>query len=208
MSKQRKSFLIYIDTLPLFDELNDADELSLCRAINHYHRDLPIELTEVARPLFRIFQAQFERDNERYAARCEKNRASVLKRYERQQSNTDEYECKQPNTDSTDRDRDRDRDRDSDRDRGRERDINPLSFKFSPYCSETMPEELRQAAEALNFQGDAEAVYLRFRDYWLQRETKKADWVSAWRNWLSREKSGGTVAERNARILNRRYGNG
>ena len=73
MSKQRKSFLIYIDTLPLFDELNDADELSLCRAINHYHRDLPIELTEVARPLFRIFQAQFERDNERYAARCEKN---------------------------------------------------------------------------------------------------------------------------------------
>lgn len=43
MSKKRKSFLIYIDTLPLFDELNDADELSLCRAINHYHRDLPIE---------------------------------------------------------------------------------------------------------------------------------------------------------------------
>ena len=26
MSKQRKSFLIYIDTLPLFDELNDADK--------------------------------------------------------------------------------------------------------------------------------------------------------------------------------------
>ena len=206
MSKKRKSFLIYIDTLPLFDELNDEDELSLCRAINHYHRNLPIELTAVARPLFKIFQAQFERDNERYAARCEKNRASVLKRYEQRQSNTDEYECKQPNTDSTDRDRDRDRD--SDRDRGRERDINPLSFKFSPYCSETMPEELRQAAEALNFQGDAAAVYLRFRDYWLQRETKKADWVSAWRNWLSREKPTGTVAERNARILNRRYGDG
>lgn len=93
MSKQRKSFLIYIDTLPLFDELNDADELSLCRAINHYHRNLPIELTEVARPLFSIFRAQFERDNERYVARCEKNRASVLKRYEQQQSNTDEYEC-------------------------------------------------------------------------------------------------------------------
>ncbi len=144
MSKKRKSFLIYIDTLPLFDELNDEDELSLCRAINHYHRNLPIELTEVARPLFSIFRAQFERDNERYLARCEKNRASVLKRYEQQQSNTDEYECKQPNTDSTDRDRDRE----SDRDRGRERDIIPLSFKFSPYCSETMPEELRQAAEA------------------------------------------------------------
>ena len=186
----------------MFDELNDADELSLCRAINHYHRDLPIELTEVARPLFRIFQAQFERDNERYAARCEKNRASVLKRYEQQQSNTNESECERPNTDSTDRDRDRESDR------GRERDIIPLSFKFSPYCSETLPDELRRAAETLNFQGDAEAVYLRFRDYWLQRETKKADWVSAWRNWLSREKPTGTVAERNARILNRRYGDG
>ena len=91
-------------------------------------------------------------------------------------------------------------------DRERERDIIPLSFKFSPYCSETMPEELRQAAEALNFQGDAAAVYHRFRDYWLQRGTKKEDWVSAWRNWLSREKPTGTVAERNARILNRRYG--
>ena len=202
MSKKRKSFLIYIDTLPLFDELNDEDELSLCRAINHYHRDLPIELTAVARPLFKIFQAQFERDNERYAARCEKNRASVLKRYEQQQSNTDEYECKRPNTDSTDRDRE------SDRDRGRERDINPLSFKFSPYCSETLPDELRRAAEALNFQGDAEAVYFRFRNYWLQKGTKKADWVSVWRNWLSREKPTGTVAEHNARILNRRYGDG
>ena len=43
MTEKRKSFLIYIDTLPLFDELNDEDELSLCRAINHYHRNLPIE---------------------------------------------------------------------------------------------------------------------------------------------------------------------
>lgn len=174
----------------------------MCRAINHYHRDLPIELTAVARPLFKIFQAQFERDNERYLAKCNKNRASVLKRYEQQRSNAHEHTAKQPNTDSTDRDRE------SDRDRGRERDIILLSFKFSPYCSETMPEELRQATEALNFQGDAAAVYLRFRDYWLQKGTKKSDWVSAWRNWLSREKSTGTVAERNARILNRRYGDG
>ena len=200
MSKKRKSFLIYIDTLPLFDELNDEDELSLCCAINHYHRNLPIELTAVARPLFRIFQAQFERDNERYLAKCNKNRASVLKRYEQQRSNAHEHAAQQTHTDSTDRDRE------SDRDRGRERDIIPLSFKFSPYCSETMPEELRQAAETLNFQGDAAAVYLRFRDYWLQKGTKKPDWVSAWRNWLSREKPIGTVAERNARILNRRYG--
>ena len=103
MTEKRKSFLIYIDTLPLFDELNDEDELSLCRAINHYHRNLPIELTAVARPLFRIFQAQFERDNERYAARCEKNRASVLKRYEQQQSNTDEYGRIRTNTNVNDR---------------------------------------------------------------------------------------------------------
>ena len=198
MSKKRKSFLIYIYTLPLFDELNDEDELSLCRAINHYHRDLPIELTAVARPLFKIFQAQFERDNERYAARCEKNRASVLKRYEQQRSNAHEHASKQTHTDSTDRDRDRDRDRES--------DIIPLSFKFSPYCPETTPNDFRREAEALRFTGDAESVYLRFREYWLQKGTKKSDWVSAWRNWLSREKSTGTIAERNARILNRRYG--
>ena len=118
MTEKRKSFLIYIDTLPLFDELNDEDELSLCRAINHSHRDLPIELTAVARPLFRIFQAQFERDNERYLAKCNKNRASVLKRYEQQRSNAHEHTAKQTHTDSTDRDR--------------ESDIIPLSFKFSP----------------------------------------------------------------------------
>lgn len=122
-----------------------------------------------------------------------------MKRYEQQQSNTDEYECKRPNTDSTDRDRE------SDRDRDRESDIIPLSFKFSPYCSETTPNDFRREAEALRFTGDAESVYLRFRDYWLQKGTKKSDWVSAWRNWLLREKSTGTIAERNARILNRRY---
>ena len=48
----------------------------------------------------------------------------------------------------------------------------------------------------------------KFFDYSLDLQTKKADWVSAWRNWLSREKPSGTVAERNARILNRRYGDG
>lgn len=39
--------------------------------------------------------------------------------------NTDEYICKRPNTNTTDRDRERDS--------GRDRDIIPLSFRFSPY---------------------------------------------------------------------------
>ena len=205
MTEKRKSFLIYIDTLPLFDDLEDTDELNLYRAINLYHRSLPFNLTPVTKPLFKLFEAQFIRDKERYDKRCEKNRANVLKRYEPLQSNTTEDECEQPHTKPTDRDRDRDSD--SERDRGSYY-INPLSFRFSPYCLETLPSEFRKEAEALAFKGDTEGVYLRFRDYWTRKGTEKSDWIAAWRNWLKREKPSGTIAERNAQILTRRYGDG
>lgn len=203
MTDKRKSFLIYIDTLPLFDDLEEPDELNLYRAINLYHRALPFNLTPVTKPLFKLFEAQFIRDKERYDKRCEKNRANVLKRYESLQSNTNEDESEQSHTKFTDRDSDREKDRY----RGSYY-INPLSFRFSPYCLETLPDEFRKEAEDLSFKGDTESVYLRFRDYWTRKETKKSDWIAAWRNWLKREKPSGTVAERNAEILNRRYGDG
>ncbi len=199
MTEKRKSFLIYIDTLPLFDDLEDTDELNLYRAINLYHRSLPFNLTPVTKPLFKLFEAQFIRDKERYDKRCEQNRANIMKRYEPLQSNTNEDEREQSHTKPTDRDSKKDRE---------SYYITPLSFRFSPYCSETLPDEFRKEAENLAFKGDTEGVYLRFRDYWIRKETKKADWVSAWRNWVKREKPSGTVAERNAEILNRRYGDG
>lgn len=104
MTEKRKSFLIYIDTLPLFDDLEDTDELNLYRAINLYHRSLPFNLTPVTKPLFKLFEAQFIRDKERYDKRCEQNRANILKRYEPLQSNTNEDEREQSHTKHTDRD--------------------------------------------------------------------------------------------------------
>lgn len=199
MTEKRKSFLIYIDTLPLFDDLEDTDELNLYRAINLYHRSLPFNLTPVTKPLFKLFEAQFIRDKERYDKRCEQNRANILKRYEPLQSNTNEDEREQSHTKHTDRDSKKDRE---------SYYITPLSFRFSPYCLETLPSEFRKEAEALAFKGDTEGVYLRFRDYWTRKGTEKSDWIAAWRNWLKREKPSGTIAERNAQILTRRYGDG
>lgn len=83
---RRKSFLLYLDTLDIFDKLSDREGMMLFKAIRDYsenllndgNREINIEDRTVSF-LFEQFKTQLVRDNEKYKERVEKRKASGRK---------------------------------------------------------------------------------------------------------------------------------
>lgn len=78
MSK-RKSFLIYIDSLPVLDDLTDEQAGKLFKAISSYHKGEDLELDSLTRIAFSPFKSQFIRDDEKYQKIVERNKNNGLK---------------------------------------------------------------------------------------------------------------------------------
>ncbi len=112
---ERTSFLYYLDWARMLLEVPPELRLKIDDAIKHYVLE-GTEPTEavVKYSMFALIKAQIDRDNERYQARCDKNRDNINKRWEDVRTNTNEYERKQSNTNNTDTDTDTDKDKDTD----------------------------------------------------------------------------------------------
>ena len=78
MSK-RKSFLIYIDSLPVLDDLTDEQAGKLFKAISSYHKGEDLELDSLTKIAFSPFKSQFIRDDEKYQKIVERNKNNGLK---------------------------------------------------------------------------------------------------------------------------------
>jgi len=78
MSK-RKSFLIYIDSLPVLDDLTDEQAGKLFKAISSYHKGEDLELDSLTKIAFSPFKSQFIRDDEKYKKIVERNKNNGLK---------------------------------------------------------------------------------------------------------------------------------
>lgn len=94
MSK-RKSFLIYIDSLPVLDDLNDEQAGRLFKAISAYHNDVDLELDSLTKIAFSPFKSQFARDEEKYQKIVERNKNNGLKGG-RPKTEDNQEEAKQP----------------------------------------------------------------------------------------------------------------
>lgn len=79
MSKDKKSFLIFKDSLPVLDELSNEQAGLLFKAIKSYQNDEDIELDSLTKIIFSPFKAQFDRDNEKYQKIVERNKNNGLK---------------------------------------------------------------------------------------------------------------------------------
>ncbi|WMM36539.1 hypothetical protein [Pseudoalteromonas phage PS_L5] len=78
MSK-RKSFLIYIDSLPVLDDLTDEQAGKLFKAISSYHKGEDLELDSLTKIAFSPFKSQFIRDDEKYQKIVERNKNNGLR---------------------------------------------------------------------------------------------------------------------------------
>lgn len=112
----KKSFILYIDCAAFLEELSDVQAGRLFRAIIAYVNEESYEVytaDPVVRMAFVVIRNQIERDNQRYAEKCEKNRQIAIAREKRrkelrEQTNTNVHEREQTNTNSTDNDNDND----------------------------------------------------------------------------------------------------
>ena len=79
MNKERKSFIIHIDTLNVLDELTNDQKASLFDAIRDYQLGKEVKLSGLMKAVFVSFENQFKRDEERYNATTERNRENGKK---------------------------------------------------------------------------------------------------------------------------------
>ena len=72
---ERKSFILYIDTLNVLDELTDEQAGILFKTIANTHRKKEIpDLDFGIKMAFLPFKNQFDRDNKKYVSICERNK--------------------------------------------------------------------------------------------------------------------------------------
>ncbi len=100
---EKKSYLIYLDSVGIFEKLDDHQELLLHRAIIAYQLHGIEPEDHLTSCLFESFKSQFKRDDEAYLKRCRKNKAN--------RNMTSGDQSSRMVTNGTDRDRDRDRER-------------------------------------------------------------------------------------------------
>jgi len=72
----KKSFILYIDALNILDEMSDKDIALLFKAMRDYHLKKEIKLTGLLKVVFKQFENQFSRDNDKYLEEIEKRRVA------------------------------------------------------------------------------------------------------------------------------------
>ena len=75
----KKSFLIYVDSLDILDELKPSEIANLFLAIKAHHKGEHFELDSITRVALKPFLIQWERDSERYEQTCNRNKLNGLK---------------------------------------------------------------------------------------------------------------------------------
>ena len=103
MAKDRaKGMLISLDIRQQVELLSNEEAGELFKALLAYADEgTPISTeNRLLSVVFAGLRSKLDASAENYAKRCEKNRAAIVERWrkEREQSNTDEYECIQSNT--------------------------------------------------------------------------------------------------------------
>lgn len=116
----KKSIIIYADCIAILEELTYEQAGRLFKAILAYVNDEPVTETEgdpAVKMAFKVLKTQIDRDSEKYAEKCEKNRQIAIAREkrrkelrEREQANTNVNEREQANTNVTNNDSDSEND--------------------------------------------------------------------------------------------------
>ena len=115
--KEQKSFLVYGDIEPVIDELSDEQAGQLFRGMVKYFKtgETP-DFTGVLKFVFIPIQQQMDRDLEKYAEKCEKNRKKIKDYWDGVKANTNVYNGIPMYSTATNTDTDTDTDTTTDKD--------------------------------------------------------------------------------------------
>jgi hypothetical protein len=103
MAENKKSVIIYVDWISIFDELSDEEAGKLVKHLFRYVNDLNPETPDrLTKLLFEPIKQTLKRDLVKYEGKRAKNKENILKRWNKKDTN--EYECIKKDTNHTDSD--------------------------------------------------------------------------------------------------------
>lgn len=175
----KKSFLIYIDSLDILDELSDEEAGRLFKAIKSAQKGEPCEHDTITRIAFAPFKAQFARDLEKYEIICNRNKNNGLKGGRPKTEVNQKNPVGSTGGESNPENHDSDSGSDSGSGSGIKRSV---MQRFTPPTHE----EALQYFQEKGFNNPVEAS--KFVDFyemkgWMVGKNKMKDWKAAIRNW-------------------------
>jgi len=108
----KKSFVMYIDSLDILDKLSDEQAGKLIKAIACYHKKVEVELDPVIDIVITPFISQFKRDAEKYEKTCKNRALAGAKGGKQKVANASKSKQKVANLADSDSDSDSDSDKD------------------------------------------------------------------------------------------------
>ena len=115
MSKEKKGFIVYDDIMEVVDRLSDEEAGQLLKGMLGYSiSGKDPKFKGVLEFVFIPIKQQMDRNAEKYAAKCEKNRENANKRW--QNANASDRKNRNANYADTDTDTDTEKDTDTDTD--------------------------------------------------------------------------------------------
>lgn len=193
----KKSFLIYIDSLDILDELSDEEAGRLFKAIKSAQKGEECELDPVTRIALSPFKSQFARDLEKYETICERNKNNGLKggrpKTEANQKNPVGLTGGEANPKNLDSDSDSDSDSDKNKDHVDESTIDQPKKRPSKAKGLTeFPDGFEITESMVEWFTEQDFKYIdlgRATDKWVDAMKAKGsrykDWTAAWRNGMN-----------------------
>lgn len=198
---ERNSFILYVDTKPQWDMLDDHQAATLIRALFAYVQNGEQLVTEdgMLAMAFSFMAQQIDRDSEKWTKRCKRNAESARKRWEAKQANesepmqTDANASERIQTDANDADTDTDNDNDTVTDTDNESDTDmQASARTASHDPDADAESsasptVEEVAAYCRKRGNGIDAK-RFVEYyaavgWMQGQTPIRDWRALVRKW-------------------------
>ena len=107
MAKEQKGFVVYGDIEESLEEMSDEQVAKLFRGmVNYFNTGKDPKFTGLLKLAFIPIRQQMDRDVDKYEKKCQKNKENIQKYWdkvkaENNTTNTNVYECIQPNTFAT-----------------------------------------------------------------------------------------------------------
>ena len=99
MSKDQKGFVVYGDIEESLNELTDEQVAKLFRGmVSYFNTGKDPKFSGLMKMVFIPIRQQMDRDTDKYEKKCEKNRESIQKYWDKVKADTNEYERIQSNT--------------------------------------------------------------------------------------------------------------
>jgi hypothetical protein len=181
MIKNRKSFVLHIDSLDVLDDLTNEQAGTLFKAIKAYQNNDDFELDSLTKIAFSPFKNQFARDGEKYAKTCERRAIAGSKGGKQKVANASKGKQKVANVaDSVSKNKS-----DSDSKSDSKSEVIKRSSRFTPPSLEDV---IQYCTERCNFVDPQNFIDHYTSNGWMRGKAKIKDWKACVRTWEKNSK--------------------